>query len=150
MSMPREHGDAGEFVETTRLDDVLGVFDVVNGPAILSADVADHLDCSRDTARRKLSQLYERGDVDRRKVSRRVIYWKLDSDPTPEPVESHDPIPQPVETEPRDPEPKPEPEPEPEASTKGTDALVEKSRSSTSSCALTPTLRRAGRRSARS
>ena len=74
--MPREHGDDGAFVETVALDDVLGVFDAVDGPVILSADIADELGCTRETARRKLERLYERGDLDRRKVSRRVIYWR--------------------------------------------------------------------------
>jgi len=74
--MPRKHGEGGTFVETVSLEDVLDVFDAVDGPVILSADVADTLDCSRETARRKLNELYERGDLDRRKVSRRVIYWK--------------------------------------------------------------------------
>ena len=74
--MPREHGDSGEFVETVTLEDVLETFDHVRGPVILSADVADRLGCSRETARRKLGELYDRGDVDRRKVSRRVLYWR--------------------------------------------------------------------------
>lgn len=74
--MPRKHGEDGEFVETVSLNDVLETFDHVRGPVVLSADVADRLKCSRETARRKLEELYQRGDVDRRKVSRRVIYWK--------------------------------------------------------------------------
>jgi len=74
--MPREHGESGEFVETTTLDDVLGVLDAVDGPVVLSADVADHLGVSRETARRKLKALYDRGDLDRRKVARRVVYWR--------------------------------------------------------------------------
>lgn len=74
-SMPKEHGETGEFVETVSLADVLDTFDAVDGPVILSADVADRLDCSRETARQKLAELYDRGDVDRRKVSRRVLYW---------------------------------------------------------------------------
>lgn len=94
--MPREHGEDGAFIETIGLDDVREVFDAVDGPVILSADVADTLGCSRETARRKLNELYERGDLDRRKVSRRVIYWepeegavgatdtaRADPDPTP-------------------------------------------------------------------
>ena len=76
--MPREHGESGEFVETVTLEDVLETFDHVRGPVILSADVADRLGCSRETARRKLATLYDRGDVDRRKVARRVIYWRVD------------------------------------------------------------------------
>lgn len=96
--MPREHGDDGAFVETIGLDDVREVFNTVPGPVILSADVADELGCTRETARRKLERLYERGDLARRKVSRRVIYWRPETstraptdaarageDPTPEP-----------------------------------------------------------------
>jgi hypothetical protein len=76
--MPREHGADGAFVETVPLDDVLRVFRRVRGPVVFSADVADQLGCSRETGRRKLEALYERGDVDRRKVSRRVVYWRHD------------------------------------------------------------------------
>lgn len=76
--MPRRRGDDGEFVETVTLDDVLETFDYVCGPVILSTDVADRLECSRETARQKLEELYERGDIERRKVSRRVIYWRPD------------------------------------------------------------------------
>jgi len=76
--MPREHGESGEFVETVTLDDVLGVFDHVDGPVVLSADVADTLGCTTETARRKLQRLHDRGDLDRRKVARRVLYWRGD------------------------------------------------------------------------
>lgn len=74
--MPREHGADGTYVETVPVDRVLDVFDDVDGPVILSADVADALGCTRETARRKLQALYDRGVLDRRKVSRRVIYWR--------------------------------------------------------------------------
>jgi len=78
--MPREHGESGEYVETVTLDDVLDTFDHVEGPVVLSADVADRLGCSRETGRRKLETLHDRGDLRRRKVSRRVIYWRPESD----------------------------------------------------------------------
>ena len=76
--MPREHGEDGTYVETVTLERVLDVFDTVDGPVILSADVGDELGCSRETARRKLQQLHDRGVLDCRKVSRRVIYWRAD------------------------------------------------------------------------
>lgn len=79
--MPREHGEAGEFVETVTLEDALETFEYVRGAVILSGDVADRLGCSRETARRKLEELYERGDVDRRKAARRVIYWRAEEAP---------------------------------------------------------------------
>jgi len=77
--MPREHGEGGEFVETVTLDDALETFDHVRGPVILSADVADRLGCTTETARRKLGALYDQGRVDRRSVARRVIYWRPDA-----------------------------------------------------------------------
>jgi hypothetical protein len=86
--MPREHGDGGEFVETVTHSDVLGVLDTVDGPVILSADVADELGCSRETARRKLEALFEKGQLSRRKVSRRVIYWEPESETDSDTTES--------------------------------------------------------------
>ena len=77
--MPREHGKTGEFVETVAHEDVLAIFDEVDGPVVLSADVADSLGCTRETARRKLGELYEHGVLDRRKVSKRVIYWRREA-----------------------------------------------------------------------
>jgi len=57
--MPREQGESGEFVETIAPEDALDVFDAVDGPVILSADVADHFGVTRETARRKLRQLHD-------------------------------------------------------------------------------------------
>ncbi|WP_254544590.1 hypothetical protein [Halomarina pelagica] len=79
--MPRKHGDSGRYVETVPLEAVLGVFDEVRGPVVTSADVADTLDCSRDTARRKLGQLYDQGRVERRSTAGRVIWWRTGADP---------------------------------------------------------------------
>jgi response regulator of citrate/malate metabolism len=74
--MTKERGSSGEYVESVTLSDVLEVFDTTRGPVVLSADVAAAENCSRETARRKLNQLYERGDLARRKVSNRVLYWR--------------------------------------------------------------------------
>jgi CTP-dependent riboflavin kinase len=76
--MPREHGKTGDFVETVTLDDVFDVFDAVRGPVVTSADVADALDCSRDTARRKLTDLHREERVARRKTAGRIIWWRTD------------------------------------------------------------------------
>jgi predicted ArsR family transcriptional regulator len=83
--MSRERTETGEYVETVTTDRVLGVFARVDGPALTSADVAETLDCSRETARRKLSVLAEQGRVDRRKTAGRVIWWLTESEQaTPE------------------------------------------------------------------
>lgn len=78
--MPKERGDTGRFVQTTTTDDVLAVFDQVRGPVITTGDVADHLDVSRETARRKLGELYDQKRVDRRKRDTHVYYWRVDDD----------------------------------------------------------------------
>lgn len=78
--MSRERTETGEYVETVTVDRVLGVFASVNGPVVTSADVADALDCSRETARRKLSVLAEQGRVDQRKTAGRVVWWLTESE----------------------------------------------------------------------
>jgi hypothetical protein len=48
---------------------VRDTFDHVEGPVVRSAGVADRLGCARETARRKLETLHDRGDPARRKGS---------------------------------------------------------------------------------
>ena len=77
----RERSDSGTFVETVGLDDVVGVFDEVRGPVITSSDVAEHLDCTTEAARQKLTRLYDRGEVDKRKTGRTVVWWHTGGTP---------------------------------------------------------------------
>jgi predicted transcriptional regulator len=80
VDMPREHGEHGDFVETTTVEDVYALFDTVEGPVLLSGDVVDHLDCSISTARNKLQRLYDQGRVERRKRGQNLIYWRTDEE----------------------------------------------------------------------
>lgn len=89
--MPRKRGDGGAFVENTSHDDVLAVFDDVEGPVVTSGDVADALGCTRETARRKLNELHDRGRLGKRKTAGRVVYWKL-AVADPSPVNPNDPF----------------------------------------------------------
>lgn len=90
--MSRERGDAGRYTETVTLDDVLGVFEAVEGPVVTSGDVAETLDCSRETARRKLRTLEEQGHVASRKTAGRVVWWVVDEQGTPRGVDPDDPF----------------------------------------------------------
>jgi len=83
---PRERSDSGTFVETVSLEDVIGVFDAVRGPVITSSDVAEELDCTTEAARQKLRRLYDRGEVDKRKTGRVVVWWHTGGTP-PTPAE---------------------------------------------------------------
>lgn len=88
----RERSDAGTFVEKVSLDAVRDVFDAVRGPVITSSDVADQLDCTTEAARQKLTRLYDRGEVDKRKTGRTVVYWRTGGEritPDEGAVESH-------------------------------------------------------------
>jgi hypothetical protein len=77
--MNRERSESGQFVGTISLDDVLDVFDTVDGPPVVtSADVADATGLTRDGARKKLERLVDRGEVDRRSTAGRTLYWRVD------------------------------------------------------------------------
>lgn len=74
----RERSDAGTFVETVSLDNVRDVFNQVRGPVVTSSDVADALGCTTEAARQKLGRLVDRGELDRRKTGRTVVYWRVE------------------------------------------------------------------------
>ena len=75
--MTRERNDSGQYVETVSPDDVIDVFQTVDGPAITSSDVAEALGCTTEAARQKLARLVDSGELDRRKTpARTVIYWR--------------------------------------------------------------------------
>lgn len=80
FTMPRKRGEHGEWVETVTPEDVLEVFATVEGPVVTSADVADELGISRDSARRKLGTLADRGRLGCRKTAGRVVWWRIEAD----------------------------------------------------------------------
>jgi biotin operon repressor len=90
--MSRERGDTGRYTETVTLDDVLSVFEAVEGPVVTSGDVAETLNCSRETARRKLRTLEEQGYVASRKTAGRVVWWLVDEQDPARGVDPDDPF----------------------------------------------------------
>jgi len=73
--------NSGRYVEKATLDDVLDAVDAVDGPPVVTtADVADATGISRDSARRKLETLRDRGRVEKRKSAGRVLYWRPDTE----------------------------------------------------------------------
>lgn len=87
-----ERGDTGQYTETVTLDDVLGVFETVAGPVVTSGDIAEALDCSPETARRKLRTLEEQGHVASRKTAGRVVWWLIDEQDSTRGVDPDDPF----------------------------------------------------------
>lgn len=90
--MSRDRGESGRYTEAITLDDVLGVFETVAGPVVTSGDVAEALDCSRETARRKLRTLEEAGAVASRKTAGRVVWWRVDEQPAVQGINPDDPF----------------------------------------------------------
>lgn len=79
----RSRDDSGQYVAEVTAEDVLGVFETVEGPTITTTDVVNTLGCSREVARNRLSELDERGLVERRKSGRVVLYWRTDGGENP-------------------------------------------------------------------
>lgn len=90
--MSRERSETGEFVETITLDAVLDVFTHVPGPVVTSADIADTLDCSRETARRKLSHLQDQGVIESRETAGRVVWWLTEGERTTTEIDPGHPL----------------------------------------------------------
>jgi DNA-binding MarR family transcriptional regulator len=89
----RERSESGEFTERVTHARVLDVFESVEGPVVTSTDVAGALDCSDETARRKLKELREKGVLNRRKTGRTVIWWLAENGEGEfDPVDPDDPI----------------------------------------------------------
>lgn len=72
----RLRGEDGTFAEAASPEEVMEAFDAVRGPVVTSSDVADLFNITPESARQKLSALYEAGLVDRRKSGRTVVYWR--------------------------------------------------------------------------
>jgi len=80
----RDRDTSGQYTERVSLEDVLEVFDEVRGPSIISSDVAEQYKITTEAARQKLAELYDRGDVDRRKAGGTTLWWHTGDEPITE------------------------------------------------------------------
>jgi hypothetical protein len=76
----RDMDSEGRFVKKFDKEDVMDVFDMVEGPVITAGDVADAYDSGAETARRRLRELDADGRVNKRKARKRVLWWRADED----------------------------------------------------------------------
>jgi hypothetical protein len=72
----RNRDAGGEFTTEVMLEDVLGAFEQIGGPVVVTGDVADHCDCSSESARQNLLTLEEQGRVKRRKPGQQSFWWR--------------------------------------------------------------------------
>ncbi len=75
MTDERERDTRGQFAEETTDDDILTAMRESEFPAVTARWVADTLDIERPSAHRRLEALHEDGEVERGKLSPRVVIW---------------------------------------------------------------------------
>ncbi len=75
MTDERERDTSGQFAEETTDDDILTVMRESEFPAVTARWVADTLEIERPSAHRRLEALHEDGEVERGKLSPRVVIW---------------------------------------------------------------------------
>lgn len=80
-----EQGDDGRWQARITPEDVLDVFEAVDGPPIITSnDVSKALDCSSDTARNKLNTLFGQRRVEKRQAGRTTLWWRTEDFPDEE------------------------------------------------------------------
>ena len=72
----RRRDEHGQFARTVDREDVLAVFEAVEGPVVTTSDVSDGLGITTESARGKLEDLVRDGSLRRRKTGRTAVYWR--------------------------------------------------------------------------
>lgn len=72
----RVRDENGQFTDEIATEEVLAVFDAVDGPIVTSTDVADVLGITTESARQYLNDLVSEGTCRRRKTGRTIVYWR--------------------------------------------------------------------------
>lgn len=80
----RDMDSEGRFVKKFDKEDVMKVFDMVEGPVIVAGDVAEAYDSGAETARRRLRELHADGRVGKRKARKRVLWWRTEDEDSPD------------------------------------------------------------------
>ena len=76
----RERDDQGQFSEEASDDEILAAIRDAEFPAVTARWVADTFGIARSPAHQRLKQLHERGDLERGKLSPRVVIWWIPDD----------------------------------------------------------------------
>lgn len=83
--MTRKRSESGQYVGTVTRERILDIFDTIGWPVITTSDVREHLDCTTEAARRRLNDLCESGELQKRSSGRTTLYLQPNyGEPTPE------------------------------------------------------------------
>ena len=83
----RERNERGQYVETVTRERVLDSLRE-GGHVMTAVEVGDALGCTPETATRKLSELFDEGEVNRKEVGAHAVVWWLPDDNDVEPSET--------------------------------------------------------------
>lgn len=79
--MGRDRDEMGQYSEKAPSEAVLNVLRQASDPVLTAKEVAEKLETSSETARRKLNELHEQGKIRRKEVgARAVVWWASESD----------------------------------------------------------------------
>ena len=85
--MGQDRGDGGTSRQRVTDSDILGALREQSDPVATAGELAEVLGVSSETVRRHLTELHERGFVDRKTVgARAVVWWALDADDSDAPA----------------------------------------------------------------
>jgi predicted transcriptional regulator len=77
MAPEPEVDDSERFEGRITLDDILAAFELVDETVYTSSDIAEVVGCSRESARQKLTRLFDQGRINRRKHGRFMVWWRI-------------------------------------------------------------------------
>jgi len=75
MSENQPRDDGGEFGEKVTEQDILKVFDATDDPFLTTTEIAERLPVSRQAIHHRLTQMREKGLVDKKKTGARGAGW---------------------------------------------------------------------------
>jgi predicted nucleotidyltransferase len=77
----RQRTETGEYVETVTSEKVLDALKSISDPVATATEVGEEIGCTGQAARKKLNQLHETGEVERKTVgARAVVWWRPEND----------------------------------------------------------------------
>jgi|APHM01.1.fsa_nt_gi HTH domain. len=71
-------------------DEIISQFEEAPEPVLTAAEIADAVDMTRQTANRRLKQLREVGEVEKKRVGSRAVVWWLAKEADAHSLESVD------------------------------------------------------------
>lgn len=77
MPNPNPDRDAGGYSQSTTTRDIIEAFEAFHDTHMTTPEVAEHCNCSPETARRRLRDLEDVNEVQSRTTGRITLWWRI-------------------------------------------------------------------------